>query len=104
MAYSVDLRKRVVDYVREGGGPTKAAKLFQVGLRTIYRWLDAPDLQPKKVTERKRKLDKSALASHVHNFPDALLRERALHFNVAINAIWKALKKLTITKKNDHVC
>ncbi len=39
----------------------------------------------------------------VRDFPDALLRERAAHFGVTINAIWVALKKLAITKKNDQI-
>ncbi len=99
MSYSVDLRERVVNYVRNGGSLAAAAKLFQVGRATIYRWLGAPDLQPKPAKERKRKLDKAALAAHVRDFPDALLRERAAHFGVTINAIWVALKKLAITKK-----
>ncbi len=80
MSYSVDLRERVVNYVRNGGSLAAAAKLFQVGRATIYRWLGAPDLQPKPAKERKRKLDKAALAAHVRDFPDALLRERAAHF------------------------
>jgi hypothetical protein len=44
-------------------------------------------------------LDKAALAAHVRDFPEALLRERAAHFGVTINAIWVALKKLAISKK-----
>ncbi len=103
MSYSIDLRERVVNYVRNGGSLAAAAKLFQVGRATIYRWLGAPDLQPKPAKERKRKLDKAALAAHVRDFPDALLRERAAHFGVTINAIWVALKKLAITKKNDQI-
>jgi putative transposase len=99
MSYSVDLRERVVVYVRGGGSPTKAAQLFQVGRTTLYRWLGSADLWPKLAKERKRKLDKAALAAHVQDFPDALLRERAAHFGVTINAIWVALKKLAITKK-----
>jgi transposase len=103
MSYSLDLRERVVNYVRNGGSPTEAARLFLVGRATLYRWLGAPDLLPKPAKERKRKLDKGALAAHVRDFPDALLRDRAAHFGVAINAIWVALKKLGITKKNDQV-
>jgi transposase len=45
MAYSLDLRKRVVDYVENGGGITKAAALFKVGRATIYRWLRREDLR-----------------------------------------------------------
>ncbi len=103
MSYSVDLRERVVSFVRGGGSPTKAAQVFQVGRTTLYRWLNSPDLQPKPARERQRKLDKAALAEHVRNFPDALLKERAAHFGVHINAIWTALKKLKITKKNDEI-
>jgi transposase len=103
MSYSVDLRERVVSYVRGGGSPTKAAQVFQVGRTTLYRWLGLGDLRPKPAKERRRKLDKAALASHVRDYPDALLRERAAHFGVHINAIWTALKKLKITKKNDEI-
>lgn len=103
MSYSVDLRERVVSYVRGGGGPTEAARLFQVSRTTLYRWLGAPDLRPKPAKVRRRKLDKAALTAHVRDFPEALLRERAAHFGVTINAIWVALKTLAITKKNDAV-
>jgi transposase len=103
MSYSVDLRERVVNYVCNGGSAASAANLFPVGRATIYRWHGAPDLKPKPAKERKRKLDKVALAAHVRDFPDSLLRERAAHFGVTINAIWVALKKLAITKKNDQV-
>ncbi len=54
MSYSVDLRERVVNYVRNGGSLAAAAKLFQVGRATIYRWLGVPDLQPKPAKERCR--------------------------------------------------
>jgi len=103
LSYSVDLRERVVSYVRGGGSRIEATRLFRVGRTTLYRWLNAPDLHPRPAKERRRKLDKVALAAHVRAFPDALLRERAAHFGVGINAIWVALKKLNITKKNDAI-
>ena len=104
MGYSVDLRERVVDYVRRGGGRTEAARIFKVSRMTIHRWLGMDDLTPKPARERRRKLDKAALARHVLEHPEALLRERAEAFGMSINAIWVALKKLRITKKNDAVC
>jgi len=103
LSYSVDLRERAVSYVRGGGSRIEASRLFQVGRTTLYRWLNAPDLHPRPAKERRRKLDKAALAAHVRAFPDALLRERAAHFGVGVNAIWVALKKLKITKKNDEI-
>ncbi len=65
MSYSLDLRKRVVEWVEKGGSISKAAKIYQVGRATIYRWLSREDLQPIKVTRRKRKLDWSALRKDV---------------------------------------
>lgn len=48
MAYSIDLRKRVVDYIENGGSIKQASVLFQVGSATIYRWLRRQDLTPSK--------------------------------------------------------
>jgi putative transposase len=103
LSYSVDLRERVVSYVRGGGSRADASRLFQVGRTTLYHWLNATDLHPRPAKERRRKLDKAALAAHVRDYPDALLRERAAYFGVRINAVWMALKKLKITKKNDAI-
>ncbi len=65
MAYSLDLRKRVVKYIENGGSITQAAALFQVGRATIYRWLGRQDLKLTKVKHRRRKLDLPALEKDV---------------------------------------
>jgi len=62
-------------------------------------WTGRDDLAPRKHGARRRKLDKKALARHVDQYPDALLRERAAHFGVHINAVWVALRKEKIVKK-----
>lgn len=104
MTYSNDLRVRVVEYVRAGGLKTEAERLFGVTRPTIYRWLSCPKVtSPRPRATRKRKLDKSLLTAHVRAHPDALLRERAAHFGVRVNAIWVALRKLNIRKKNDKI-
>jgi transposase len=36
MAYSLDLREKVVEYIENGGSITSAARLFRVGRATIY--------------------------------------------------------------------
>jgi transposase len=101
MSHSIDLRKRVVAYVTQGGSKTEAVRIFAIGRRTIYNWLKMEDLSPKPAKTRRRKLDKAALAGHVRAYPDAILRERAAHFGVRVNAIWVALQQLNIRKKND---
>lgn len=101
MSYSIDLRIRVVSYVRNGGLRSEASRIFGVDRKTIYNWLQRDDLSPKPHGSRRRKLDTQALADHVRDFPDALLRERAAHFNVSVPSLWAALRKMNIVKKND---
>ena len=43
MAYSPDLRKRILDFVQAGGKKAEAARLFNVARSTIDRWLAAKD-------------------------------------------------------------
>ena len=99
--YSMDMRERAVKYVQDGGSQMEASRLFGVTRRTIYIWLHRKNLAPTIVKTRRRKLDKKALAAHVRNYPDALLRERAAHFGVQPSAVWVALGRMKIVKKND---
>ena len=43
MAYSTDLRKRVLDFIDNGGSKAAAKRIFGVSRRTIYNWLEAED-------------------------------------------------------------
>ncbi len=99
MPYSLDLRKRVINFVEQGGSISKAAQIYQVGRATIYRWLSRTDLAPTRVTRRQRKLDWEALRKDVEENPDSKLADRARKFGVRINAIFYALTKMKITRK-----
>ena len=101
MSYSIDLRERVLDYVRGGGSQLEASVMFQVSRKTIYNWIHRSDLSSRPRTEWQGKLDKLKLAAHVRDHPDALLRERAVHFGVRANTVWYALQRMNIRKKND---
>lgn len=49
MAYSPDLKQRILDFVASGGKITEAARLFKVHRTTINNWLAQPaDHQPGK--------------------------------------------------------
>ncbi len=99
MAYSLDLRKRVVKYIENGGSITQAAALFQVGRATIYRWLGRQDLKPTQVKHRRRKLDLPALEKDVAENPSARLIDRAKKFGVRPSTIHYALKKLKLRRR-----
>lgn len=101
MAYSTDLRKRVLEFINTGGSKTDAARLFGISRRTLYNYLAAEDPFARKKPGPKgpRSLDYEALKQHVSDFPDSTLAERAEHFGVSPHGIFYALSKLTITRK-----
>jgi putative transposase len=39
MGYSIDLRKRVIQFVEAGGSVIDAARTFSVTRRSIYNWI-----------------------------------------------------------------
>lgn len=101
MAYSLDLRQRVVNRVRSGHSVPETAELYQVSPATIYRWLQRSDLAPTVVKQRRRKIDPAALKAHVRDHPEARLKDRARDFGVHPSAIGFALKRLKITVKKN---
>ena len=104
MRYSIDLRKRVIDFVEAGGSKAEASRRFSVSRTIIYEWLDAsnPFTYEKPGSRGSRALDVDALRKHVSDFPDQTLSERACHFNVSPFCIWYRLKKLGFTRKKRH--
>ena len=65
MTYSIDLRKRVVEFVSEGGSKAEASRRYEVSLWCVDDWCKREDLAPKVHSLRQRKIDKEALRRHV---------------------------------------
>ncbi len=104
MTYSLDLRKIVVGFVNGGGSKAEASRRFGISLWCVNDWCKRDNLAPAPHPLRHRKLDKEVLHRHVQLYPDALLRERAGHFGVHINAIWYSMRKMKLThKKSDAI-
>lgn len=103
MTYSLDLRKKVLSFVSDGGSKSEAVRLFKISRDTLYRWLNADDLRPKKPGLRHRKIDKAALKKHTEEHPDMFLHERAEVFGVHTSSISRALKTLKIVKKRARI-
>ena len=101
MYYSVDLRRKVIEFVKEGGSQTQATGLFKISRKTIYNWIQRSDLTPRLGTTRRRKLTQQAIFQQIRAHPDARLADYAHALGVTPNAIWYQFKKLGITKKND---
>lgn len=103
MIYSIDLRRRVVNFVKSGKTQTEAAEQFSLSRRTIYNWLKRKDLVSEKVLTRNGKINKKKLITYIENNSDTTLFECSKAFNVSMGAISKMLKKLKIVKKNDVI-
>ena len=104
MAYSLDLREKVVNYVKSGGKKCDAAKIFDISSWCVNDWCKKDNLEPGKPTGRPRKVDWKKLEKDINDFPDKRLKDRAQEFGVWINSIWHAKKKMNIThKKNSKI-
>ena len=99
MTYSLDLRKRVVSYINDGGSAHKAASVFDISVRTIHYWMKRENLSPNPSFSRQRKINKADLKRHVDANPNLLLRERAVIFNVHMSSLSRSLRKMNIVKK-----
>jgi len=104
-AYALDLRERVVKFLQAGGSKVEAARRFDLGRRTVYRYLAAAKhgtLAPKTSRGKWRTLDPQKLQAHVKKHPDATLKELQTVFNVSHNAVWVRLGQLGFTLKKTH--
>lgn len=101
MAYSLELRKRVIDFVETTASVSRASRLFKVTRSTIYQWLARKDLRPTQVKRRKRKLNWEDLRQDVEQNPESKLSQRAQKFGVQPSAIHYALKQMNITRKKN---
>ena len=104
-AYTLDLRARVVKFVQGGGTRAEAARRFQLGERSVYRYLAAAKtntLAPKTSWGAWRKLDPAKLQAHVKKHADATLAELAAALGVSHNAVWVRLQQLGCTLKKTH--
>jgi len=103
MAYSVDFRKKVVEYLERGNTQRSAAEVFEIHLETVNKWSqqyqktgELIDKPPKRYF---KKIDPEKLQAYVEKHPDAYLKEIAEAFGCSDTAIHKALLRLDITRK-----
>ena len=103
MGYSIDLRKRVIQFVENGGSVIEAASAFSVTRQSIYNWIkkkkDTGTLKDKIQGRPWRKLDPEALIAYVESNPDLTLAEFAEHFGTISSTICEAFKRLRISRK-----
>lgn len=103
MAYSIDYRKRAVEYYREGHTDAEVTEAFKICPRTLYDWevrYDGGDLSPQyPKTRAPRKLPLNELAAYVDAHPEDFQRKIGEHFKCSHQAVNKALAKIGYTNK-----
>jgi transposase len=107
MAYSVDLRERVMAY-RTHHSIRKTAEIFGVSVNAIQDWekiqRETGKLDKKPLERKWRKIEPEKLRKYVAEHPDEFLEEIAVAFECSGEAIRQALRKHKITyKKNDEI-
>ena len=105
MAYDKKFREKVLQYIDRGHTIKQAREVFGISTYSIKKWRklrrqtgDVVDSQRK---DWHKKLDPVKLVAYYENTPDSYLSEAAEHFGCSINAIFKAKKRLGITRKKN---
>lgn len=103
MAYSRDLRERVLEFVAEGRSKEEAAALYQVGRSTVYLWCKTPQKHQANKPGPKGawKLDVVALQERIAAKPDSYQRELAKALGVTQPRICQRLKELQLSRKKN---
>ena len=102
MAYSLDLRKKVIAY-RKTHTLQQAHEVFGVSISTILDWEDLLEntgtLEKRALNRSHKKIDPIALSEYILEFPDAYLHEIGEHFGCSATAVFYALENQKITLK-----
>jgi transposase len=101
MAYSEDLRKRVIAFVEAGGSKAEAAERFGVSRAISFLWCKTPE----KVSASKPgpkgcwKLNLERLKQRLEERPTAYQYELAVVLGVSQRCVGRGLKRLRLTRK-----
>jgi len=105
MAYSEDMRSRVIEFVESGKGKTEAAKVFGVSRAIVFVWCKTPQKTraEKPGPKGSWKMDVDRLKNLLEKRPDSYQHELAKALGVTRQNISFRLKKLKLTRKKNTV-
>ena len=102
MAYSLDLREKVIKY-RENHTLEETHQTFGISVSTISDWetllKETGSLEKRPLIRGFKKIDPVELAEFIIEKPDSFLHEIAEHFNCTATAVFYALENQNITLK-----
>ena len=101
--YSIDLKERVIEYIKLGNDQKTSAKIFMVSKSSVSRWWirykKEGIIEPKARLGSKGKIDPNQLKIYVENNEDKTLAEIARVFKASICSVYRRLKKLGFSYK-----
>lgn len=81
MAYSEDLRRKVIEYLEDGNTLESTHKVFKIGLTTIKEWKkqykETGSLAKKELNRSFKKINPVKLSAYIKEHPGAYLCEIA---------------------------
>ena len=96
-----------MEYWNDGHSKAETAAVFKVSHFTLQLWKsqlkETGELGAKKRCETWRKIDPDRLKAYLKEHPDSYLKEIAEEFSCSEVAIFKALKRLKISRKKNHI-
>jgi transposase len=111
MAYSLDLRERIIKAVKAGYKHQDIAEQFGVGIATVRRYVQrdkegklAPDSPPGRPADIPSE-QHGVLTKQIRKYPDATLRKQcelwleAQGTRVSVTAMCRALQRAKLTRK-----
>jgi len=106
MAYSKDLRERVITYLKAGHTQKETSSIFNVGTTTIKNWLsllsETGSLEKRTLEREASIFEAEKLNTYIKENPNALLKDVAAHFGGSVTGAFYALEREKITlKKRD---
>jgi hypothetical protein len=107
MAYSIDLRLKVLAYIKQHKNRKSASQLFGIHINTIDRWLKMEKdgcLADPKPHRPWKKIDADKLLEAVKANPGKTLSYFAEVFKVKTSSMFNAFKVLKITRKKRLIC
>lgn len=102
MSYSIDLRKKVLEYIEKGGTVREASRLFTICRPTIYQWIRKKqagclkDAAPKRPW---RKINPEEVIAFVEKHADLTLADYGKHFGIKASSMFNVFRRLKISRK-----
>lgn len=101
--YSVDLRKKVIEYIEAGNEQKAASEVFSIHKNTINRWwirYKSEGIYTARARPGyKSKVDKSKLEEFVKNNPNTTLSAAGIKFGISAWQVGRILKKMGFSYK-----